>query len=140
MNQNAAAKTTRMIALWLLAFYSLCLFTALITAIGFHFSGNIDSGNLWYSVFKDGIALLAGALATVIGYYFGNRNTDVAFETAREATAQVRDAEQRTVEAEAKSENLKMEIMNVARQDDPVDIFSSPLNTESGLVLPEEEE
>lgn len=113
MAESPATHTTKSIAFVLMGLFGVCLIAVLGTAIWL-------KEDKWFSAFKDGFAFLAGALATIIGYYFGNRNTDVAFEKAREATDRARDASAKVVTAEAKAEALKNEILDVTEMNDPV--------------------
>ena len=116
----------------LMGLFGICLVTVLAAAIR---EGDTES-NRWFSSFKDGFAFLAGALATIIGYYFGNRNTDVAFEKAREATDEAKDATIRVRTAEAKAAALTNEIREVTKASDPVNSATSPIREEGQLDSP----
>jgi len=132
MTETQASKTTRTMAYLLMGLFGVCLVTVLVAAI---LQGDTEN-NRWFSSFKDGFAFLAGALATIIGYYFGNRNTDVAFERAREASDQAKDATDRVKTAEAKAAALTSEILEVTKASDPVNPTNSPVRDEDQLDRP----
>lgn len=46
---------------------------------------NLDSSP-WIELFRDGFLILSGILTTLIGYYFGNRNSDLAQEQIQNLT------------------------------------------------------
>jgi hypothetical protein len=130
MEENPVTRTTRRIAFALMSLYAFCLIATLGTAIYFiAVEGN--SGEKWLGTFKDGFAFLAGALATIIGYYFGNRNTEVAFETARKATEQ-------TKQAEATTQAVTQALRETGTSDDPINSTVPPVIGE-GLQLPRSE-
>lgn len=45
---------------------------------------NLKYAEKWLSLFKDGFLLLGGALTTLIGYYFGNKNSEAALNAAEQ--------------------------------------------------------
>jgi|GEM_PF-5952572 len=47
---------------------------------------NLKYAEMWLSLFKDGFLLLGGALTTLIGYYFGNKNSEAALNAAEQYT------------------------------------------------------
>lgn len=132
MNDSQASRTTKNMAYLLMGLFAVCLLAVLVTAI---WRDNPDK-NPWYATFKDGFAFLAGALATIIGYYFGNRNTDAAFEKAQEATDQAKDATAKRRVAENVADTLKKEIIGVTKFDDPVNPTNSPVRDEDTLDTP----
>lgn len=137
MAESPVTQTTRRIAFSLMALFAICLLTTLAMAVYFYYRSSAESpDDKWLSTFKDGFAFLAGALATIIGYYFGNRNTDVAYERAREATDRAETASRRVKEAEAVNETLKKEFIDVASKDDAVETETSPFLDEGGLIKP----
>lgn len=101
-----------------MALYAFCLIATLVTAIYFNTSVE-GTGEKWLGTFKDGFAFLAGALATIIGYYFGNRNTEVAFEKAREAT-------EKTKQAEATTQAVTRALKDATTADDPINSDVAP--------------
>lgn len=133
MAESQASQTTKIIAFSLMALFAICLLAVLTTAIYLR-----DS--IWISSFKDGFAFLAGSLATIIGYYFGNRNTDVAYERARDATDEAKVATAKFGVAEAKAEALKKEILDVTSMNDPVTSETSSIASEGLLDKPQREE
>jgi hypothetical protein len=79
--------TSRAIAFFLLVFFGAALgFTGGVAA----YRPEGDSKD-WLDLFKSGFLLLGGGLTTVIGYYFGSRETARAAEAATEAAASARD-------------------------------------------------
>ncbi len=130
MADAQASKTTKTMAYLLMGLFGFCLIAVLITAIWF------DEDKRWFTAFKDGFAFLAGALATIIGYYFGNRNTDVAFEKAREATDRVKDATAKATAAENKAEAFREQILDVTTMNDPENPTRSPISGEDALDSP----
>ncbi len=83
--KNAARGTgprqmPRSIALFLLASYVVLL---ALTGIVAAFRPLSDTA--WVELFKSGFLLLGGGLTTVIGYYFGARETQEAVKSEREA-------------------------------------------------------
>jgi len=60
-------------------------------------SGTIADGSAekeWLEVFKTGYTLLGGALTTVVGYFFGNRNVDKVSSAINKADQISQDAKQ----------------------------------------------
>ena len=131
MEENPVTRTTRRIAFALMGLYAFCLIATLVTAIYFNTSTEGNAGEKWLGTFKDGFAFLAGALATIIGYYFGNRNTEVAFEKAREAS-------EKTKQAEATTQAVTQALKEATTADDPINSDVAPSIGE-GLVLPRSE-
>jgi uncharacterized membrane-anchored protein YitT (DUF2179 family) len=130
MNETQASRTTKTMAYLLMGLFGVCLVAVLVTAIW------MDDDKRWYATFKDGFAFLAGALATIIGYYFGNRNTDAAFEKAKESADQAKVANEKQRAAETIANTLKNEIVGVTRSDDPVNPTNSPVLDEGALDIP----
>lgn len=80
---TALAKLTSDITRWILRSFLLILLILLIMAIySFLKLGDGDGTNQWISLFKDGFLLLSGVLTTLVGYYFGNRGSDIALKQA----------------------------------------------------------
>lgn len=62
-----------------------------------HATGSIQDGSAekeWLEVFKTGYTLLGGALTTVVGYFFGNRNADKVSSAIDKADRITEDAKQ----------------------------------------------
>ena len=87
-------------------------------------------------IFQRRICFSGGRLATIIGYYFGNRNTDVAFERAQEASDEAKDATNRVKAAEAKAAALTSEILQVTKASDPINPTNSTVRGEDQLDKP----
>jgi len=130
MAEGSIAQTTKRIAFGLMIFYGICLIITLVASIYFFKEQN---GDKWISTFKDGFAFLGGALATIIGYYFGNKNVGEAEERASSALEKAK-------QEETKTQVLKKEVIDTAVKNDPVSAETSPIANESALVLPDEEQ
>jgi hypothetical protein len=110
--------------------YGVCLATILVAAIFFYGRGpGPKPDTQWLSVFKDGFAFLGGLLATIVGYYFGNRNVGDALEKAKEEEA-------KAGAAIATGNALKEQLTNATPKNDPADPSSAPTSSEEGLTLP----
>jgi hypothetical protein len=166
--ESSATETTKKIAYALMYVYGGCLAIILGTAIFFYWQmpksveGKPD--DRWLLVFKDGFAFLGGLLATIVGYYFGNRNVNDAIETAKkegvkaevaiaekkvqevratEAIEQAKVQEAKATEAieqvkvqEANKEAVISKITAEIKKDDPLAPAVAPTKTEDGLDLP----
>ena len=108
-------RTTRNIAFYLLGLFGLFLIILLI--LHFIDDDNIQNGkNIWFDLFRSGFLFLSGALTTIIGYYFGNKN--------------VAEAEKQAVESRQRVEELEVRIKNM-------EIDNSPTIEEMDLETPE---
>lgn len=99
-------KATLVIAFTLLfTFVGSLIFFAIITAISASKSNGQDEVyKNWLSLFKDSLILVATALTTIIGYYFGQRESSQAYKEAAEAKATLPEAEQVINELKAELE------------------------------------
>lgn len=65
--------------------YVVILLVLLVKALSsFSMDGGAQVGEEWLALFKDGFLVLGGILTTLIGYYFGNRGSDVALKQVEE--------------------------------------------------------
>ncbi|HVF30646.1 MAG TPA: hypothetical protein VNA22_06725 [Pyrinomonadaceae bacterium] len=129
MADSPVVRTTRWIAFCLMALFAICLLTTLAVAV--------LREDKWLSTFKDGFAFLAGSLATIVGYYFGNRNTDVALEQAKQATDKAVTATESAKQAAAVNDTLKREFADALSQDDAVGAIEPlVMDEDAGLTLP----
>ena len=62
-----------------------------------------DSGQKWLEIFNNGFLLLGGALTTLIGYYFGNKGSEIAQSNAEKLLKEAEDKLKR-LEQEAPTE------------------------------------
>src|SRR5215211_6616387 len=88
-------KATLTIAYTLLfTFVGSVIFFAVITAVSAS-KGETQSKAYenWMALFKDSLILIATALTTIIGYYFGQRESTQAYREAAEAKAVLPEAE-----------------------------------------------
>ena len=68
--ENTIQHTAKMIA------YSL-IFIFFIGLIGTGAVSAVNNDSEWFNLFKDGFLILAGAITTIIGYYFGSKRTEI---------------------------------------------------------------
>ena len=129
MSESPVVRTTRWLAFALMALFAICLLTTLGVAV-------LRPDDKWLTTFKDGFAFLAGALATIVGYYFGNRNTDVALERAKEATDKADTATQEAKQTAAVNDTLKRELIEASAQDDSIQGARPLVIDEDALVAP----
>ncbi|MCK5443650.1 MAG: hypothetical protein KAJ23_17325 [Maribacter sp.] len=65
--------------------YVVILLVLLVKALSsFSMDNGTQEGEEWLALFRDGFLLLGGILTTLIGYYFGNRGSDVALKQVEE--------------------------------------------------------
>jgi hypothetical protein len=69
-DENSIQHTAKMIA------YSLILIF-FIGLLGTGAVSAVNNNNEWFNLFKDGFLILAGAITTIIGYYFGSKRTEI---------------------------------------------------------------
>jgi prolipoprotein diacylglyceryltransferase len=115
-----------------MAAYGICLVTVLITAIKFYWWTILippTPDDKWLNIFKDGFSFLGGLLATIVGYYFGNRNVGDALEKAKQG-------EVKAVEAKSVAQAVIEQLKDVTRQSDPVGTGIAPTASEEGLEGP----
>ena len=79
--------TTNIIAYVILGVFSIFLIIILFNSINLYNTqpqnaAKIKHAEKWLDLFKDGFLLMGGALTTLIGYYFGNKGSQAALETA----------------------------------------------------------
>lgn len=150
--EGAAARTSRRIAYSLMSAYGVCLIVILIFAIVFYNYKTIGDkpDDRWLLVFKDGFAFLGGLLATIVGYYFGNKNVGDALEKAKDATDKfkvasevAKDATEKAKEATeladaktATTASIKAEFKNLNRASDPVETETLPVKDADGELDP----
>ena len=82
LRRNLDRLTTNITYIVLIGFI-LVLTILLIKAVLTDPSGT-DKENAWLNLFRDGFLILSGILTTLIGYYFGNRGSNVAMKQAEE--------------------------------------------------------
>ena len=149
------SRTTRKIAYILLTAYGVFISVVLVAAIYFYYRslGAEKPDERWLGIFKDNLAFLSGLLATIIGYYFGNRNVSDALQKAREEEAKAGKAADRAdlqeakaneaievaKQQEAKAETLKSQIIESSAGDDPVAPEASPTTNETVLDNPKKD-
>lgn len=69
-DENVIQHTAKMIA------YSL-IFIFFIGLLGTGAVSAVNNNAEWFNLFKDGFLILAGAITTIIGYYFGSKRTEI---------------------------------------------------------------
>ncbi|MDY8135362.1 hypothetical protein [Aquimarina sp. 2201CG5-10] len=110
-------QTTNAIAYIVLIVFSAFLAFVLYKAASL-FSGtpgdkSSEQGQIWLDIFNTGFLLLGGALTTLIGYYFGNKGSEVAQSNA----------EQLLKEAEEKLKLLDSEAPTTEEEDTDIESF-----------------
>ncbi|RZS93543.1 hypothetical protein [Aquimarina brevivitae] len=77
-------QTTNSIAYIVLFVFSIFLAIILYKAISLYTNDGkmTEYGEKWLELFNNGFLLLGGALTTLIGYYFGNKGSEVAQSNA----------------------------------------------------------
>jgi len=68
-NEDPVQHTAKLLAFFIIFIF----FTALI---GVGIASALNDNADWFNLFKDGFLILAGAITTIIGYYFGSRRTE----------------------------------------------------------------
>ena len=67
--ENPMEYTAKMIAFAVLLVFAIGLIGAGLVSVF-----NNENNTEWFNLFKDGFLILSGAIATIIGYYFGSKN------------------------------------------------------------------
>lgn len=91
---------TRVITYGALGGFIILLVILLAISVYYYKDNGADGieGQEWLSLFKDGFLVLSGVVTTLIGYYFGNRGTDLALqqvERVREESISLAEAAER---------------------------------------------
>jgi len=84
------AETTNIIAMIVLVFFGVLLGFIFYKVYSFDNLEEGSGGKIWFDLFKEGFLLLGGALTTLIGFYFGSRNSELIarVDKAREKVEQ----------------------------------------------------
>lgn len=69
-DENSIQHTAKMIAYSLISIFFIGL-------IGTGAVSALNNNSEWFNLFKDGFLILAGAITTIIGYYFGSKRTEI---------------------------------------------------------------
>lgn len=69
-DENSIQHTAKMIAYSLISIFFIGL-------LGTGFVSALNNNSEWFNLFKDGFLILAGAITTIIGYYFGSKRTEI---------------------------------------------------------------
>lgn len=162
LSEGSATRTTQYLAYILMGVYCTCIVVLLGAGI-YLYTPAVPATDLipakpaddrWLLVFKDSFAFLAGLLATIVGYYFGNRNVNDALEKAKKEEAKATEAIKQVEAQEAKTtekvETVKAEeakktvtllsemttLVKEGKTDDQIPPGAPPTKTENELSLP----
>jgi len=111
--ENPIQHTAKIIAFTLILIFAAGLVGTGITAA-------LRDNTEWFNLFKEGFLILSGAIATVIGYYFGSKNSEAA---QSELTLE---KERKQAVIEAKDSILK-DLEDIASTSDPVIPMEAPM-------------
>jgi hypothetical protein len=80
ISKNLNKLTTNITYIVLFGFVLLLLIILITAVFVFDVNSGNETGKEWFALFKDGFLVLSGVLTTLIGYYFGNRGSDLAVQ------------------------------------------------------------
>ena len=84
LKRNLDRLTTNITYTVLIAFILVLIILLIKSWVSFEIKNNVNKGEVWLGLFRDGFLILSGILTTLIGYYFGNRGSDAALKQVEE--------------------------------------------------------
>ncbi|MGA1873659.1 MAG: hypothetical protein ACMUHY_08290 [Thermoplasmatota archaeon] len=102
----------------IIAFALILLFAAGLVGTGV--IAALRDNTEWFSLFKEGFLILSGAIATVIGYYFGSRSS----EAAQSELTLEKESKQAVIEAK---ESIMKDLEDIASTSDPIIPMEAPM-------------
>lgn len=82
--QSINRLTTRITYIILISFITMLAFILRKAWVEYKVDKNIETAEIWLSIFKDGFLILSGVLTTLIGYYFGSKGSEVVLDQYKE--------------------------------------------------------
>ena len=111
--ENPIQHTAKIIAIALIMIFSMGLVGTGVTAA-------LWNSTEWFNLFKEGFLILSGAIATVIGYYFGSKNS----EAAQSDLTVERERSRAVIEAK---DSIAKDLEDIASASDPIISMEAPM-------------
>lgn len=125
------ASTSRNLAFMLLGAFTLGIIFAGYGA--YQFQDNADGA--WLDIFKSGFLILGGSLSSVIGYYFGSRESQAAEQSVKASQATIKQM-QDELAAAANSENTLRRAIRILETNEDRDFAEGPTDESADLEIP----
>jgi len=116
--------TTKIIAFALITIFLLVLIWSGIVS-------TVKDDETWFNLYKEGFLLLAGAITTIIGYYFGSRRAEAIENQYRTMNATMKRSRKEVDTALNMVKELKM---SLPRSDDPVPVSQPQMEVDPAEV------